>query len=263
MTGYLGPEGSYSYLAAKKLRPESDLRAYQSFPLAMQALEQGGVDEIVLPIENSINGGVAQNMDLLNSREVCAVEHCAIAIDHRLATLSGCGLKNVKRIYSHSQALEQCAKYLLKNFPAAKLIATQSTAASLEMLKTDEDACIVGSHVKKQGVELSDKNISDEANNFTHFLLVRRGKIQSGAKSQKVYFSLTCKNVPGALISILQPVKEHGLNMTKIESRPVKNVPDEYAFFIEIEGDYSSQKTRLALEEIEKLSKSFKILGCY
>ena len=98
MTGYLGPEGSYSYLAAKKLRPNGELKAYQSFPLAMQALENGSVDEIVLPIENSINGGVAQNMDLLNSRNVCAVEHCTVAIDHRLATLKGCGLKNIKRI---------------------------------------------------------------------------------------------------------------------------------------------------------------------
>lgn len=263
MTGYLGPEGSYSYLAAKKLRPDGNLKAFQSFPLAMQALEQGGVDEIVLPIENSINGGVAQNMDLLHGREVCAVEHCAVAIDHRLATLKGCGLKNVKRIYSHSQALEQCAKFLLKNFPAAKLIATQSTAASLEMLKTDEDACIVGSHIQKEGVGLSGKNISDEANNFTHFLLVRRGKVEEGVKSKKVYFSLTCKNVPGALISILQPVKNYGINMTKIESRPVKDVPDEYAFFIEIEGDYSAENTQLALKEIKSLSKSFKILGCY
>ncbi len=263
MTGYLGPEGSYSYLAAKKLRPDQTLRAFQSFPLAVQALEEGEVDDIVLPIENSINGGVAQNMDLLNSRPVCAVEHCAVAIDHRLATLKGCGVKSVKRIYSHSQALEQCSKYLLKNFPDAKLIATQSTAASLEMLKTEGDACIVGSHVKKEGVELSDKNISDEANNFTHFLLVRRGKIEEGVKCKKVYFSLTCKNVPGALISILQPVKNYGINMTKMQSRPVKDVPDEYAFFIEIEGDYSAENTRLALKEIQSLSKSFKILGCY
>ena len=156
MVGYLGPEGSYSYLAAKTLRPDEKHCAYQSFPLAMQALENGAVDEIVLPIENSINGGVAQNMDLLNARDVCAVEHCAVAIDHRLATLKGCELKEVKRIYSHSQALEQCAKYLLKNFPTAKLIATQSTAASLEMLKTCEDACIIGSHVQKEGIELSD-----------------------------------------------------------------------------------------------------------
>ncbi|MDE7264811.1 MAG: hypothetical protein K2N52_00865, partial [Clostridia bacterium] len=180
MVGYLGPEGSYSFLAAKKLRPQVGLKAYQSFPLAMQALEEGAVDEIVLPIENSLNGGVAQNMDLLNSRQVCAVEHLAVAIDHRLATLKGCGLENVKRVYSHAQALEQCAKYLLKNFPAAKLIATQSTAASLEMLKGEGDACIVGSHLIKEGVELSDKNISDEPNNFTHFLLVRRGGVDSG-----------------------------------------------------------------------------------
>ncbi len=263
MTGYLGPEGSYSYLAAKKLRPQGELKAYQSFPLAMQALESGCVDEIVLPIENSLNGGVAQNMDLLNSRNVCAVERCAVRIDHRLATLKGCKTEDIKRVYSHSQALEQCGKYLLKNFPAAKLIATQSTAASLEMLKSCGDACIVGSHVKKEGVELSDKNISDESNNVTHFLLVRRGNVDDNAKSQKIYFSLTCKNVCGALVAVLQPVKEHGINMTKIESRPVKDVSDEYAFFIEIEGDYSSPEIRLALKRMQDLSKSFKILGCY
>lgn len=263
-TGYLGPEGSYSHIAAQAMRPNDKLIAFSSFPLVFAALVSGGAESIVVPIENTLNGGVLQNIDLLQSTEdIIAVEEKRIKIDHRLATIHGADMKDIKRVYSHGQALGQCAKYLAENLPNAKLIETPSTAASLKLLKTEEDACIVGAHTWAEGITLSDKNIADEDNNFTHFLRIVRGAAEKDMQSGRVYFSVTCKNSPGALLSLLRPVYSHGLNMTKIESRPIKDAPDEYVFFIEAEGSYSSPGMQGAISEIKKAASSFKLLGCY
>lgn len=261
---FLGPEGSYSHLAAKKMTPDGVLSAYDSFPLVFRALVSGEVDCIVIPIENSLNGEVMQNIDLLKEiPDIIAVEECTIKIEHRLAIFSGADLKGIKRIYSHRQALEQCAKYLFENFPEAKLIAVASTSASLEMLKTEEDACIVGAHTKKEGIVLSDKNISDYPENSTRFLKVVRGSADENRHTQKIYFSVTCPNVSGGLIKLLQRVASHGLNMTKLQSRPVKERANEFAFFIEMECDYSKKETKKAVEDIKNSALSFKLLGTY
>ena len=261
---YLGPEGSYSFLAALKLRPKAELLAYQSFPQVFLSLVSGETDGIVVPIENTLNGGVLQNIDLLQATDgVCAVEECVIKIDHRLATLKGADRSRIERIYSHSQALEQCAKYLSTNFPKAKLVSTASTAASLENLKGEGDACIVGVHTKKEGIVLSENNISDEAANFTHFLLIKKTTLDEGTHSNRIYFSATCLNRSGALLSLLSCIAKHGLNMTKIESRPIKNAPDEYRFFIEVEGDYSTDAVKKAFADIKDKSNSLKLLGLY
>ena len=131
------------------------------------------------------------------------------------------------------------------------------------MLKTEEDGAIAGSHTIRAGLTLSENNIADGDGNFTHFLLVKRGCVPENFRSQRIYFSVTCKNRAGALLDLLGCVSKKGLNMTKIESRPIKNVPDEYRFFVEIDGDYSSQEVKGAIENIKQSSNSFKLLGCY
>ena len=262
--GYLGPEGSYSNVAALKMSPSAELYAYPSFPRVMASLTTGHTDGIVLPIENSINGGVLQNMDLLQSADgVCAVREAVIKIDHRLATLKGADVKKITRVYSHPQALEQCAVYLAENFPFAELIPVRSTSAGIACISCDTDAGIVGAHVVNENLWLSEKNIADEDNNYTHFLLVKRGGVQEKIPTRKIYFSATCLNKSGALLALLQSIASRGLNLTKIESRPVKNIPDEYRFFIETEGDYSDPNIRLAIDEIKGSAISFKLLGCY
>ena len=262
--GYLGPEGSYSYLAAKKTAPEGALIAYDSFPLLFRALTQGEVDCIVIPIENSLNGGVTQNIDLLQSTPgILAVEECEIRIEHRLAVLKGASAEGIENIYSHRQALDQCAIYLFENFPKAKLFATPSTSASLDMVKCKEDACIVGAHTVREGITLIDENISDYKDNLTHFLKVVRGIADENRPTEKIYFSVTCPNISGSLLKLLQRVSAHGLNMTKLQSRPIKDRTNEFRFFIEIECDYSKEEVKRAVEDIMAGALSFKLLGTY
>ncbi|MDE6691430.1 MAG: hypothetical protein K2K04_05605, partial [Clostridia bacterium] len=130
----------------------------------------------------------------------------------------------------------------------------------LDSVKT---AGIVGAHYRVAGYELSDKNISDVENNFTQFLLVKRGVPEADTKSEKIFFSVTCRHCAGALVDLLSVLKESCINMTKIESRPIKDRTGEFAFFIEIEGDFAEPEIKAALKRIEAASLSYKLLGCY
>ncbi len=260
--GYLGPQGSYSQLAAQSFKKDADLRDYVNFSALFGALREGEVDYIAVPIENTLNGGVLQNIDLLQTTPgIIAVEECTVRIDHRLATLKGADLSQIKRIYSHRQALAQCGEYIARNFPRAELIASTSTAASYALIKDKTEAGIVGAHTKMEGFELSKENVADEKLNLTHFLLVKRGDISCVKHSKKIFFSATCNHRPGELLDLLALIRQ--MNMTKIESRPIKSKPGEYRFFIEIEGDVASQKTIQVLKTVENAARSFKILGCY
>lgn len=262
--GYLGPEGSYSHIAAQTFRPNAQLCGYGSFRLAVEALVKGGCTLVALPIENSLNGGVAQVKDLLQYTEnVVAFEECAVKIDHRLAVLKGADYSGISRIYSHEQALAQCGQFVFEHFPKAELIATPSTAASLKMLKSASDACIVGAHTNCENIVLSAENIADEKNNFTHFILVKNGSAESIGHCKKVYFSATCKHEAGALFNLLSVIKDGGLNMTKIQSRPIKDKAGEYRFFVEVEGDIADAHVKKVLSAVKNSANSFKILGAY
>lgn len=260
--GYLGPEGSFSQLAAELMCPDYEKVAYNSFYLVMQSLITGETDAAVLPIENTLNGGVLQNIDLLQySKGIVAVRERTVSVDHRLITLKGADKSKITKIYSHQQAIAQCSKYIFAHYPNAKLIATPSTSGCVEMIKTPADCGIVGAHFKAEGYELSNFNIADETTNRTHFLMVERGEIPQDRPSKKIYFSFTCPHEPGALLKILTHISS--LNMTKIESRPIKNKVGEYRFFIEAEGDYSKVEVKRSINGLKGAATAFKLLGCY
>lgn len=260
--GYLGPEGSYSQLAAQSF--SGAVRPYSSFFALFEAIGRGEADAIVLPVENSLNGGVMQNLDLLQSSEgLVANREVVVRIDHRLLTLKGADHAAITRIYSHPQALGQCARYLNAFFPEAELIATASTSAAVSMVRTPADAGIVGPLPVGDKFELSPCTISDEPRNYTQFLLVERGAPDFTRPSKKVFLSFSCLHRPGSLIGALSAFASAGINMTRIESRPIKDRRGEYRFFVEIEADASLAQTRSALRSLEDMCSSIKILGCY
>lgn len=264
IVGYLGPAGTYSEIAAEKLCSDMKKVAYPSFFTLFAALEKGDVASIVIPIENTLNGAVTQNLDLLQETEnVYACRACAVKIDHRLITLAGADKSEINRIYSHAQALGQCAKFLAKNFPNAKLCETPSTADCLNKIDGAQAAGIVGAHCKAEGFNLSDANISDVENNYTQFLLVKRGVPDANLKSDRIFFSVTCRHRAGALVDLLSILKDSDINMTEIESRPIKGRTGEFSFFIEIEGNYMQADIKAALQKIKEAALSFKLLGCY
>ena len=277
---FLGPEGSYSHLAAQSfLKTESvgekkagewdECIPFRNFPEVLGAVESGRVDAAAVPIENSLQGGVLQNLDLLQlSPELYAVKEAVIRIDHRLVYKEGVKPSEIGRVYSHRQALDQCSKYLIKEMPFASLRETDSTAFGITRAMEDEtgkSAAIAGAHTEnlRNGFVMSEECISDEKNNFTHFLLVKKGADALPETSERIFFSAVCPHRPGSLVELLQIIAKYGINMTKIESRPVKNRPGDYRFFIEADCDIGSKEVKEMLAAIEADTLKCKLLGAY
>lgn len=259
----LGPDGSFSELAAKKFCPEAEIKLTRTFAEAAEKLYSGEADGAALPIENSTQGGVRQNLDILERyAEFYAVRELVLPIDHRLALRRGVKISDVERIYSHEQAIGQCLVFLRETFPNAEYIYTDSTAASLDLLD-NRSAGIVGPHVFRQGLVVSEQNIADEKTNQTHFLLVRKGKRYLPEQSKKVFVCAYLSHRPGSLLKFLQTIESFGLNLTKIESRPIPAAPGEYRFFIEFEGNTSDKTVQYALATLEDHSRRFRLLGAY
>ncbi len=256
----LGPAGSYSELAARTLCPHADRVLCSTFSAVFDALEAGRADCAVIPIENSIQGGVLQNLDLLERRDAVAVAQTRLRIDHRLAVREGVRAEDITRIYSHEQAIGQCARFLDAHFPRAERIFTDSTAKSLSLLDA-HSAGIVGAHTAAEGIVLSSENIADEKNNFTQFFLLRRRQEGIPSAGNTVFFVAVCEHRPGSLLALLQCFSSRGINLTRIESRPIPAVRGEYRFFIEI--DASGGDVGGALQSAREGCRFFRILGVY
>ena len=277
---FLGPEGSYSHLAAKEfLKTESQTKKaahewdecvpFRNFPEVVAAVADGRVEAAAIPIENTIQGGVSQNLDLLqDAEELYAVKALTVRIDHRLIYKQGVKPSEIGRVYSHRQALDQCAAYLSREMPFAALRETESTGFGISRAVEDESgksAAIAGAHTEnlRSGFVMSEECISDEKNNYTHFLLIKKGENSMPTTSQRIFFSAVCPHKPGSLLALLQVIAKSGVNMTKIESRPVKNRPGDYRFFIEAECNISSDEAGKTLSEIRENTLECKLLGAY
>lgn len=277
---FLGPEGSYSHQAAKAfLQTEKTAQKvagqwdecipFRNFAEVLAAVDLGRVDAGAMPIENSLQGGVLQSLDLLqDSTGLYAVKEAVLRVDHRLVYKEGVELSQIGRVYSHRQALDQCSKFLTREMPFASLRETESTAFGLTRAMEDEtgkSAAIAGAHTEniRKGFVMSEECISDEKNNFTHFLLVKKGKEALPASSERIFLSAVCPHRPGSLVELLQIVGKYGVNMTKIESRPVKNRPGDYRFFIEAECDIASVETQEMLAAIKANTLECKLIGAY
>lgn len=258
----LGPAGSYSELAALSLCKGNEIVLCRSFGESVSMLLAGETDYAVLPVENSMNGGILPVLDLLAETDIFGDEEYMLRIDHRLAMKEGTRREDIKNVCSHEQALGQCAEYLKRNFPEADLFATASTAESLNRLDA-HTAGIVGAHVKKEGVVLSEENIADNKQNYTRFLRVRRGEFPLDRRSAMVFLCAVCAHKPGALLGILKIFQRYGLNLTRIESRPLKESFGQYRFFIEFTGDVTSERVRSALGEIPFYCDQYKLIGAY
>ncbi len=277
---FLGPEGSYSHLAAKSFLQTQTAVAksvidrdecvpFRNFPEVLAAVENGRVDAAAVPIENSLQGGVLQNLDLLQeSKDLYAVQELILRVDHRLIYKSGVSFSEIGRVYSHRQALDQCAAFLSKEMPFASLRETESTGFGLTRAMEDDSgksAAIAGAHTEnlRAGFVMSETSIADEPNNFTQFLLVKKSRAALPTKSKKIFFSTVCPHRPGSLLALLRVIAKYDVNMTRIESRPVKDQVGDYRFFIEAETDIATEATREMLSAIQENTLECKLIGAY
>ena len=274
---YLGPEGSYSHLAARHFLNEENVSEsgwnecmpFRNFTEVLNAVATGKADAGAIPIENSLQGSVAQNLDLMQeAKGLYAVKEYVLKIDHRLVHKEGVSISEIGRVYSHRQALDQCSEFLSKRMPFAALRETESTAFGLTKAMEDESgksAAIAGAHVEnlRRGFVVGDECLSDEKNNHTHFLLVKKGEDKLPKTSNRLFFSAVCPNRPGSLLELLKIIAGHKVDMTKLESRPVKNRPGEFRFFIEADCNVADSGLETFINEIKENTLECKILGAY
>lgn len=263
---YQGVEGAYSQVAMETFFGESQ----QAFSVdtwrdAMEALTKGEADYAVLPIENSTAGAVTQNYDLLAEYDVCIVGEQEIPIDHCLLGMEGARLSDITKVYSHPQAIMQCDGYLrAHNEITAE--AYQNTAMAAKKVHDDKDihhAAIAGKiNAKLYNLSVIEEGIQDLKNNVTRFVIVSNQK-EFLPTADKISLTFEIPDEEGSLYHILSHFIFNGLNMSKIESRPLKDKQWEYRFFIDFKGNLKDEAVQNTLRGLIEETSHLKVLGNY
>ena len=263
---FQGERGAYSEMAALQYFPKATLVSKKSFAEAFSAVEEKKADVAVIPVENSIEGSVGEVYDLLLNTKLAAVGEVYQRVRHCLIANRGVSIKDVKVVHSHPQALGQCRAYLQRKKLDA--MPAYDTAGSVKMVKDQKlrDAAAIASRraAELYCMEILDEGIEDRKNNYTRFLVMSPAKKQPKKDANyKTSIIFSVKHVPGALFGILEEFASGQLNLTKIESRPTKETPWEYNFYVDFEGHATDAPARKALAAIRGRTSYLKILGSY
>lgn len=264
---FQGVEGSYAQMAMYEFFGEDCMgTAVATWRDAMEAIHSKEADYAVLPIENSSAGIVGENYDLLNEYDVCIIGEQVIKIEHALLGLPGASIDDIQTVYSHPQALMQCANYLEVEHPQWESKAKKNTAVSALKVKEDNDiskAAIASiQNAKIYDLQVLQEAIQDEADNETRFIIVSKEK-KYLKDADKVSLCFELPHEKGSLYHILSHFIFNGVNMTKIESRPKKGVNWEYQFFIDVQGNLANDDILSALRGLKEETGSFKVIGNY
>ncbi|MEW6375575.1 MAG: prephenate dehydratase, partial [Thermodesulfobacteriota bacterium] len=249
---YLGPPATHTHSACIERFGSTILaRPRESIQEVFEEVEKGEVDYGVVPIENSIEGSVNRTLDMLIESEVKICGEIMIRVSHDLLSKSG-NPQEIEKIYSHPQALDQCRRWLRKDFPNISLSETISTAKAAQMASEDPKAAAIASSfaARLYGLKIIESQIEDYLNNYTRFFVLGRQFMEkTGRDKTSILFSIP--HAPGSLHRILKPFSEKGINLTKIESRPVKDKPWEYIFFLDFEGHATEVHIQETMTELE------------
>ena len=237
---FLGPHGTYGERATRALMQLEGLNAAELLPCVslrsvVEHVADGRCDAAVVPVENSVEGGVTASLDALWSNpEICIRRAVVLPIRHAL--LSSGTLQEISEVLSHPQALAQCSGWLASNLPNALQLATTSTAEAARMVKGSRFRAAIASRSLQNDDDLEALAypINDASGNCTRFLLLQRGERRTEGDVASLAFSLH-RNAPGALLEALAAVADLGLNMSRIESRPSKRELGEYVFFLDVD----------------------------
>lgn len=260
---YLGPPTTFSHQAAlSKFGQSLRYIACDTIEQVFEEVEKGNAQYGVIPIENSIQGGVTTTQDRMTRTSLKITAELYMPIHHCLIVQPG--KEQPKRVYSHAQALGQCRQWLMKNLPDAELIPTQSTAAAAQLVRDEPDAAAIASRLAAEEFELEilQENIQDLSGNTTRFLVIASEYgPPSGKDKTSIFFGV--KHATGALFNSLEPLHRSGINLTKIESRPSKQRAWEYTFFVDLEGHADDPAVKAALDDLAEHCIEFTILGSY
>jgi prephenate dehydratase len=242
--------------------PEATLVYFSDFEDILRAVEAGELDAGVVPVENSLEGAVAQVMDLLLRLRIAITAEINEPIRHCLV---GRGEGEVRIILSHPQALAQCRQYLREHYPGAEVRTTGSTshAARLSQEFPEMAAIAEAGTAEKYGLRVLAREIQDASDNITRFVVAGRTLPVATGRDKTSLAIYLQRDRPGALFSILQEFACRGINLTRIESRPSRRALGDYYFYIDLEGHVSDPAVKEALAGIEEKAAMVKVLGSY
>ena len=268
---FLGDKGSYSYLASHRYfsrRAEKIIESgCQSFAEIMQQVESGSVDYGMLPIENTSSGSINEVYDVLQHTNLSIVGEITQPIEHCLLTAVNTQLSKIKTIYAHGQPFAQCSNFLDKQSDI-RIEYCESTADAMAQAYElqDDSVAVIGSEEGGNLYQLHalEKSIANQSENHSRFILVARKPVEVAEQiPAKTTLVIATGQKPGALVECLLVLKNKGINMCKLESRPIQGRPWEEMFYIDVEANLKNLALQEAISQITEQTNFIKVLGCY
>ena len=262
---YQGVAGAYSEAAALRFNRAADVLPRPSFEDVFAVVAERQATHGILPIENTIGGTIHRNYDLLLEHDLPIVGEVKLAVAHHLVVLEGTTLDQVRRVYSHPQGLAQCERFL-RTLKDVEIVATYDTAGSAKMIREEnlrESAAIASQRAARVfDLQVLRSGIQDYADNFTRFLLIGREALPLGTPD-KTTIVFTVPNEAGALFKALSVFAMRGIDLTKLESRPIPDRPFEYLFYADLATNREDFRCSRALMNLAEFAPSVRTLGSY
>ena len=269
--GFQGELGAFSQVAASQLAPGYIPVPFGTFDQVFEAAANGKVNAAVIPIENTLHGSVHENYDHLLKYNLPIQGETFVRIVHNLIVPPGVKRSQIRRVYSHPVALNQC-RHFFENNPRFEKTPFYDTAGSVKMLMEQglKDAGAIASATAAEiyGARILEKSIEDDRQNHTRFFLLNRPSAKGSGRRipgirYKTSVVFTVRNIPGALFRALSAFALRDLNLTKIESRPLRGKPWDYLFYVDFIGHTDDPATGYGLGHLAELADMWRMLGCY
>ncbi len=270
-TGFQGEPGAFSQEAVRQLLGErAAIAPFERFDQVFRALTGGKIDAAVIPIENTLAGSVHENYDHLLEYDVRIIGETNVRIVHNLIVRPGVRFRDLRRVFSHPVALNQCLRFFSDN-PHIEKMPFYDTAGSVKMIAADglDDAGAIASSIAATiyGAQILRRSIEDDRRNYTRFFLLRRATAARPRNrtdaTLKTSIVFTTRNTPGALFRSISAFALRDLNLTKIESRPLRGKPWEYLFYVDFVGREEEPRVQNALNHLRELADFLRVLGSY
>ena len=271
IVAYQGVPGAYSQMAAEQhfaaFTGKLTTQGHESFFALLEAVSRGAADFGMLPVENTTAGSVAEAYELLTQTSLCVVGEEALRVEHCLVGLPGATLDQIRRVFSHPQALAQSSTFL-SGMRDCAVQAWSDTAGSVEKVKAEGIASHAAVASERAaglyGLSILARNIQNQRDNYTRMMVVSRQPLRLDERiACKTSLIFSTRHERGALVKCLQVLSDAGLNLTKLESRPRPSSPFEYLFYVDFEGNVESEKVQAALAGMQEHTNYFRVLGCY
>ncbi|OCJ19621.1 bifunctional chorismate mutase/prephenate dehydratase [Serratia sp. 14-2641] len=268
---FLGPKGSYSHLAARQYAARHFDQLIecgcQKFQDIFTQVETGQADYAILPIENTSSGSINDVYDLLQHTSLSIVGELTLPIDHCVLVANDTDLQQIETVYSHPQPFQQCSQYL-NRYPHWKIEYCESTAAAMEKVAklNSPKAAALGSEAggALYNLQVLEHNLANQQQNITRFIILARKAIEvSEQVPAKTTLIMATGQQSGALVEALLVLRDNGIIMTKLESRPINGNPWEEMFYIDVQANLRSVAMEKALKGLTPITRSLKVLGCY